>query len=80
MDLIDAYVNQYGQLPLEKRTFKKVKDTYNGGFLGTPLFKGVDNNDVVEDQYGTKYRIDQLPESLRKALTKLKENESYTAK
>ena len=80
MGLIDSYINQYGQLPLEKRTFTKTKDTYNGGFLGLPIFKGDDNNDVVEDQYGNQYRIDELPESLRSALTKLKENESYTAK
>jgi hypothetical protein len=80
MDLIDSYVSQYGQLPLEKRTFTKTKDTYNGGFLGTPLWAGVDHNDVVVDQYGNAYKIDELPESLRKELTKLKKNESYTAR
>lgn len=73
MDKIDAYVNQYGQLPLEKRTFTKTKDTTN-------WFWGTDNNDIVKDQYGNTYRIDQLPEHLRKSLTKLKANESYTAK
>lgn len=73
MDAIDAYVYQYGQLPLEKRTFTKTKNTTNWMW-------GVDNNDIVVDQYGNEYRIDALPESLRKALTKLKKGESYTAK
>ena len=80
VDSIDAYVNGdgeenkgYGELPLEKRTFTKTKDTTN-------WFWGVDNNDVVEDQYGNTYRIDELPESIRKALTKLGKGESYTAK
>jgi hypothetical protein len=73
MDLIDSYVSQYGQLPLEKRTFTKTKDTTN-------WFWGTDNNDMVTDQYGNAYRIDALPENIRKALTKLKENESYTAR
>ena len=73
MDKIDAYINQYGQLPLENRTFTKTKDTTN-------WFWGTDNNDIVKDQYGNTYRIDELPENLRKSLTKLKENESYTAK
>lgn len=73
MGAIDSYVNQYGQLPLEKRTFTKVKDTTN-------WLWGVDKNDVVKDQYGNEYKIKELPESLRKELTKLKEGGSYTAK
>ena len=63
----------YGELPLEQRTFTKTKDTINGLW-------GIDKNDVVKDQYGNEYRIDELPESLRKELTKLKEGESYTSK
>lgn len=73
MDAIDSYISQYGQLPLESRTFTKTKNTTNWMW-------GTDNNDIVVDQYGNEYRIDALPESLRKALTKLKKNESYTAK
>jgi len=80
VDAIDAYVNGdgegskgYGELPVEKRTFTKTKDTVNGLW-------GVDNNDIVQDQYGNTYRIDDLPEGIRKALTKLKKGESYTAK
>ena len=73
MDAIDSYVSQYGQLPLEKRTFTKTKDTFN-------WFGGVDGNDIVKDQYGNEYKIDQLPESIRKSVSKLKVNESYTAK
>ena len=73
MDMIDSYVMQYGQLPLEQRTFTKAKDTTNWGW-------GVDKNDIVVDQYGNEYRIDALPEGLRKSLTKLKKGESYTAK
>lgn len=59
------------ELPITQRTFKKVKDTHNG--LG-----GVDNNDVVEDQYGNQYRIDELPEDIRMALTRLKKDETWT--
>lgn len=73
MNAIDSYVNQYGELPLESRTFTKVKDTWNGLW-------GVDNNDIVEDQYGNQYRIDELPETIQKSLTKLKKGETYTAK
>ena len=73
MDAIDSYVSQYGQIPLEQRTFTKTKNTTN--WMG-----GTDNNDIVVDQYGNEYRIDALPESLRKSLTKLKKGESYTAK
>ena len=73
MDGIDAYVNEYGQLPLEQRTYTKTKDTTN-------WLWGVDKNDVVEDQYDNKYKIKDLPKSIQSALTKLKENESYTKK
>lgn len=80
VEVIDLYVNGdgaetsgYGALPVEQRTFTKTKDTTNGLW-------GIDNNDIVVDQYGNEYRIDALPESLRKALTKLKNGESYTAK
>ena len=73
MDAIDSYVNKYGQLPLEQRTFTKVKDTFN-------WFWGDDNNDKVKDQYGNEYRIDELPKSIRSALTKLAEGKSWTNK
>jgi hypothetical protein len=63
----------YGTLPLEQRTFTKTKDTINGLW-------GVDRNDVVVDQYGNEYKIKELPENIRKSLTKLKKGESYTAK
>ena len=80
VESIDAYVNGdgagnkgYGELPLEQRTFTKTDDTTN-------WLWGVDGDDVVQDQYGNTYEIDELPESLRKALTKLGKGESYTAK
>jgi hypothetical protein len=80
VEAIDMYVNGdgagnkgYGALPLEKRTYTKTEDTTN-------WFWGTDNNDIVQDQYGNTYRIDALPEGLRKSLTKLKKGESYTAK
>lgn len=73
MGSIDAYINQYGQLPLEQRTYTKTKDTFN-------WFWGNDNNDTVKDQYGNEYRIDALPKAIRSALTKLKEGESWTNK
>lgn len=58
-------------LPMEQRTYIKTKDTING-------FWGIDNNDLVKDQYGNEYRIDQLPKSIQQALTDLKQGESYT--
>lgn len=70
---IDSYVNEYGQLPLEQRTYTKTKDTIN-------WFWGVDNNDVVKDQYGNTYKIKDLPKSIQKNLTKLKKGETYTKK
>ena len=70
---IDSYVNEYGQLPLEQRTYTKTKDTTN-------WLWGVDNNDVVKDQYGNTYKIKDLPKSIQSALTKLKKGESYTKK
>lgn len=79
---IDSYINDYGTLPLEQRTFTKVKDTRNAGFLGftDKNNSGVDNNDVVKDQYGNTYKIKDLPKSIQSALTKLKKGESYTKK
>ena len=72
-DAIASYVGQYGELPLEQRTYTKTKDTTNWGW-------GVDNNDVVKDQYGNEFRIDELPKSIQKSLTNLKEGKSYTKK
>jgi len=72
-DSIAEYVGEYGELPLEKRTYTKTKDTNN-------WFWGIDNNDIVKDQYGNEYRIDELPESIRKELTKLEQGKSYTKK
>lgn len=70
---IDSYINEYGQLPLEQRTYTKTKDTTN-------WLWGVDKNDVVKDQYGNEYKISELPKSIQSALTKLKKGESYTKK
>ena len=79
-DKLAEYAGSYGTydtaenpLPMEQRTFTKVKDTFNG-------FGGVDHNDVVEDQYGNQFKIKDLPDSLKEALTKLKENETYSPK
>ncbi len=70
---IAAYVGQFGELPMEQRTFTKTTDTTN-------WFWGVDGNDVVTDQYGNEYRVDELPKDLQKDLSKLKRDESYTKK
>ena len=75
----DGETSGYAELPLEQRTFTKVENTVNG-FLGVGnLWGSVDDNDIVQDQYGNSYRIDELPEALRKSLSKLKKGESYTA-
>lgn len=68
---IAQYVGEYGELPMEQRTYTKTTDTFNWWW-------GVDGNDVVVDQYGNEYEIDDLPESIRKDVTKLKKGESYT--
>lgn len=70
-DVIYEYIANYGVLPMEQRTYTKTKDTINWGW-------GIDNDDIVEDQYGKKYRIDELPKSVQKDLTKLKKGESWT--
>jgi hypothetical protein len=79
-DLIAEYVGSYGTydtadnpIPLEQRTFTKVKDTYN-------YFGGTDNNDVVRDQYGNEFKIKELPESLRAQLTSLGIGKTYNQK
>ncbi|MBP3577709.1 MAG: hypothetical protein J6K15_06330 [Lachnospiraceae bacterium] len=64
------YAIGYGTIAMEARTYTKTKDTIN--WMG-----GVDNNDVVVDQYGNKYKLSDLPDSIRKQLTSLKEGESY---
>ena len=73
---IDTYINSYGQLPIEQRTFTKVEDTTN-------WLWGVDNDDVVQDQYGNKYKISDLKDlgkDFQLELTKLSKNSSYTKK
>ena len=79
-DLIAEYVGSYGTydtaenpVPLEQRTFTKVKETYN-------YFGGTDNNDVVRDQYGNEFKIKELPESLRAELTSLGIGKTYSPK
>ena len=73
IEAVDSYVMQYGELPLESRTYTKIEDTTN-------WFWGNDNNDKVVDQYGNEYEIGDLPKSIRGALTDLKEGQSYTKK
>ena len=70
---IANYVGTYGRLPEEQRTYTKVKDTTNWMW-------GVDGNDIVKDQYGNEFRVDELPESVQKEVSKLKKDESYTKK
>jgi hypothetical protein len=72
-DSIALYVGEYGELPLEQRTYTKTKDTWNGLW-------GIDNNDLVKDQYGNSYKIKELPKAIQKDLTKLKEGKSFTKK
>lgn len=73
VEAVDSYVMEYGELPLESRTYTKTKDTTN-------WFWGNDNNDKVTDQYGNEYEIGDLPKSIRGALTSLKTGQSYTKK
>lgn len=63
-DKLFEYVNNNGnyQLPLEERTYTMVKDTKN-------WFKGVDGNDIVQDQYGNQFKIKDLPKSIRQKVT-----------
>lgn len=77
-DLIAEYVGSYGTydtaenpVPLEQRTFTKVKETTN-------WFGGVDNNDRVRDQYGNEFKIKDLPESLQIKLTALGIGKTYS--
>lgn len=91
VEAIDLYVNGNGKdvkgygnyntaenpLPLEKRTFTVVDDG------GVNWFWGVDNNAVVKDQYGNKYRLDEIKKTnkaLAEKLSGLKKGDSYTAK
>lgn len=76
---IDSYVSKHGQLPISQRTFTKTKDTYNGGFNWFGEWN-VDHNDEVTDQYGNVYKIDDLPQSMQMALTKLEKGKKYTGK
>jgi hypothetical protein len=73
VEAVDSYVMQYGQLPLEQRTYTKTEDTTN-------WFWGNDNNDKVKDQYGNEFEIGDLPKSIRGDLTNLKKGKSYTKK
>lgn len=72
-DMIFEHISNYGQLPVEQRTFTKTKDTFN-------WFGGVDGNDLVKDQYGNEYKIKDLPSSIQKDLSKLKEGQSWNRK
>lgn len=74
---IDSYVNEYGQLPLSQRTYTVV----DAG--GVNWFGGVDNNAVVQDQYGNKIKLSELKKTdkeLAEKLSKLKKGQSYTKK
>ncbi len=74
-DKMFAYIKDNNiQQGLAIRTYTKTKDTDNGLFNWG---KGVDADDEVTDQYGNVYRIEELPEEIRMALTNLKEGESY---
>ena len=72
-DMIFEHISNYGQLPVEQRTFTKTKDTFN-------WFGGVDGNDIVKDQYGNEYKIKDLPSSIQKDLSKLKKGQSWNRK
>lgn len=69
-DLIYAEVSAKGTIDLDKRTYTKTKDTINGLW-------GIDHNDIVKDQYGNTYRIDELPEDIQQRLTYLKEGQAW---
>lgn len=74
---IDSYVTEYGQLPLSQRTYTVIDDG------GVNWFGGVDNNVVVQDQYGNKIKLSELKKTdkeLAEKLSKLKKGQSYTKK
>lgn len=77
MTSIASYIDNYGELPLSKRTFTVIDDG------GTNWFGGVDGNAKVKDQYGNTYKLSDLKKedkTLATALSKLKKGQSYTAK
>lgn len=53
----------YEKLPAWEKNWTIVDDTYNGGFLGTPLWSGADHNDTFTDGTNT-YTYDQLKKML----------------
>lgn len=80
---IQDYVATHGFSSFEERTFTKTKDSLNG-FLGIQNLTGaaVDQGDIVEDEYGNKYDLEDLAklglsEDFLKKLTGLKKGESY---
>jgi hypothetical protein len=60
------------------------KDTYNGGFLGTPLWSGVDHNDTFikedtaysYDDLAKKINASNMPDEKKKELLKSLQNQS----
>lgn len=65
------YATENGEVSQEARQYTKVKDTWNG-------FWGIDHNDVVRDETtGEEVKISQLPDSIQKKLTDLKEGETW---
>ena len=82
-ETIEDYVSQHGFGSFEDRTFTKTTDSMHG-FLGIQNLTGaaVDQGDIVEDEYGNKYDLEDLAklglsEDFLKKLTGLKKGESY---
>ena len=82
-ETIEDYVSQHGFGSFEDRTFTKTTDSVHG-FLGIQNYTGaaVDQGDIVEDEYGNKYDLEDLAklglsEDFLKKLTGLKKGESY---
>lgn len=82
-DTIQDYVATHGFSSFEERTFTKITDSPHG-FLGLQNLTGaaVDQGDIVEDEYGNKYDLEDLaklglPEEFLEKLTGLKEGKSY---
>lgn len=63
-DLIADYVGQYGEIPLSERTYTMTDDTWNGIFSIGDLWDRVDSNDVVTDEYGYSYKMEDLKKQL----------------
>lgn len=69
----------YAKLPVWEKEWNIVDDTYNGGFLGTPLWSGTDHNDTFTDGNVT-YTYDQLKNLLEGSNLSKEQKKEFLAK